>query len=193
MNTLQPAVNIILGSASPRRKELLAGLDLDFVIDTKTNFVEIYPDTIPLAEVPEYLAKGKSNGFHRELQPSELLITADTMVLCNGEMMGKPKDKADAARMLGMLQNNKHTVITGVCLRSCKKMKSFTTTSNVCFGKLSAQEIDYYLEKYKPYDKAGAYGVQEWIGYVGITGLEGSYYNVMGLPVQRLYAELKQF
>lgn len=186
-------MNIILGSASPRRKELLAGLDLDFVVDTKNNFIEVYPDTIPLAEVPEYLAKGKSNGFHRELQSNELLITADTMVLCNGEMLGKPKDKADATRMLGMLQNNKHTVITGVCLRSYNKMKSFTTTSNVCFGKLSAEEIDYYLEKYKPYDKAGAYGVQEWIGYVGITGLEGSYYNVMGLPVQRLYAELKQF
>lgn len=184
---------IILGSASPRRKELLAGLDIEFVVDTQNNFVEVYPDTIPLHEVPEYLAKGKSNGYHRGLAADEMLITADTMVLCNGEMMGKPKDKADAARMLGMLQDNKHTVITGVCIRSCHQMRSFTVTSNVCFGKLSAVEIEYYLEKYKPYDKAGAYGVQEWIGYVGITALEGSYYNVMGLPVQRLYAELSHF
>lgn len=166
MNAIQPTSNIILGSASPRRKELLAGLDINFEVDTRNNFIEIYPNTIPLADVPEYLAKGKSNGFHRELQQGEILITADTMVLCNGEMMGKPKDKADAARMLGMLQDNKHTVITGVCLRRCDKMKSFTVTSNVYFGKLSATEIDYYLTKYKPYDKAGAYGVQEWIGYV---------------------------
>lgn len=184
---------IILGSASPRRRELLAGLDLEFTVDTQTNFTEAFSPGMPHSAVTEYLAKGKSLGFHRELRDNEILITADTMVLCGEKILGKPKDKAGAARMLGLLQGNTHTVLTGVCIRDNAKMKSFTASTKVAFGPLSAEEIEYYLEKYKPYDKAGSYGVQEWIGYVGISGIEGSYYNVMGLPVQRLYRELEQF
>lgn len=184
---------IILGSASPRRRELLSGLDLDFTVDTQTNFTEAFSPGMPHARVTEYLAKGKSYGFHRELRENEILITADTMVLCGEKILGKPKDKAGAAQMLGLLQGNTHTVLTGVCIRDNAKMTSFTASTKVTFGPLSAEEIEYYLEKYKPYDKAGSYGVQEWIGYVGISGIEGSYYNVMGLPVQRLYRELEQF
>lgn len=184
---------IILGSASPRRRELLAGLDLDFIVDTQNNFTETFSSGMPHTAVTEYLAKGKSYGFHRELEKDEILITADTMVLCGEEILGKPKDKTGAVKMLGLLQGNTHTVLTGVCIRNCSKMKSFTAATKVTFGPLSAEEIEYYLEKYKPYDKAGSYGVQEWIGYVGISGIEGSYYNVMGLPVQRLYRELESF
>ena len=143
--------------------------------------------------VPEYMAKGKSDGFHRELSENEILITADTMVLCNGAILGKPKDKEDALRMLGMLQNNKHTVITGVCIRSNHKKRSFSASTEVFFDTLSEEELEHYVEIYKPYDKAGAYGVQEWIGYIGINRIEGSYFNVMGLPVQRLYNELREF
>ena len=184
---------IILGSASPRRKELLAGLDIEFTIDTKNNFTEIWPKDFPTTEIPEYLAKGKSNGFHRELEEDEIIITADTMVLCNNEILGKPKDKEGAIEMVGKLQDNSHKVLTGVCIRSKDKIKSFTVSTVVKFEKLSAEEIEYYIEKYQPYDKAGSYGVQEWIGYVGISSIEGSYYNVMGLPVQRLYKELEVF
>lgn len=183
----------ILGSASPRRKELMQGLDIDFTIDTGNSFEEIYPDDIDIHNVPEFLAKGKSHGFHRMLEADEVLVTADTMVLCNGLILGKPKDKEDAMRMLKMLQNNRHTVITGVCIRSCNAETSFSSATEVYFNKLSDSELEYYLEHYKPYDKAGAYGVQEWIGYVGISRIEGSYYNVMGLPVQRLYIELEKF
>ncbi len=184
---------IILGSASPRRKELMQGLDIEFTIDTENRFEEIVPAEMDVYQVPEYMAKGKSYGFHRQLIDNEILITADTMVLCNGEIIGKPKDKADAMRMLQMLQDNRHTVITGVCIRSNKAEKSFSATTDVYFNPLSGEELEFYLDKYKPYDKAGAYGVQEWIGYVGINRIEGSYYNVMGLPVQRLYNELTDF
>lgn len=184
---------IILGSASPRRKELMQGLDIEFTIDTKNSFKEVYPDNIDIQSVPEFLAKGKSHGFHRVLESDEILITADTMVLCNGTILGKPKDKADAMRMLKMLQGNRHTVITGVCIRNHNAETSFSAATEVYFNKLSDNELEYYLEHYKPYDKAGAYGVQEWIGYVGINRIEGSYYNVMGLPVQRLYVELYRF
>lgn len=184
---------IILASGSPRRKELMAGLDIDFTIDTQTSFEEIFPPELPHNEVPEFLAKGKSHGFHRELQEGELLITADTMVLCQGQILGKPKDRAGAIQMLRLLQGNTHTVLTGVCLRDPKKVHSFTAATKVTFGKLSQDEIEHYLDKYKPYDKAGAYGVQEWIGYVAISGIEGSYYNVMGLPVHLLYKALETF
>ncbi len=184
---------VILGSASPRRKELMQGLDIEFTIDTGNNFEEVVPQDMDITEVPEYMAKGKSHGFHRQLAENEILITADTMVLCNGKILGKPQDREDARRMLKMLQRNQHTVITGVCLRNDKKEKSFSSTTEVFFNALSDEEIDFYLEKYKPYDKAGAYGVQEWIGYIGIARIEGSFYNVMGLPVHRLYNELSGF
>lgn len=184
---------LILGSASPRRKELMLGLGIDFTIDTGNSFEEVVPDGMDIMLVPEYMANGKSMGFHRELESNEILVTADTMVLCNGEILGKPKDKADAMRMLKMLQGNRHTVITGVCIRSTSACKSFSASTEVFFRNLSDEELEYYINRYKPYDKAGAYGAQEWIGYVGINRIEGSYFNVMGLPVQRLYNELIDF
>ncbi|MBQ7773198.1 MAG: septum formation protein Maf [Bacteroidales bacterium] len=184
---------LVLASASPRRKELLAGLGVDFTIDTGSTFKEISPEGMPLVEIPEYMAKGKSYGFHRPLMSDEILITADTMVLCADEIMGKPADREDAVRMLLKLQDNRHQVLTGVCIRSLGREVSFTASTEVAFGKLSMDEIDYYIDNYKPYDKAGAYGVQEWIGYAGIKGIEGSYFNVVGLPVHLLYRRLKEF
>ena len=184
---------IILASASPRRKELMAGLGFEFTIDTRNNFEEVIPQGYDVNLAPEYLAKGKSHGFHRALEEDEIIITADTMVLCNGQILGKPSGRANAMEMLKMLQNNRHRVITGVCIRDAHREVSFLSTTEVYFNALSDSELDYYLDNYKPYDKAGAYGVQEWIGYVGINRIEGSYYNVMGLPVQRLYTELEKF
>lgn len=143
--------------------------------------------------IPQYLAIGKSHGFHRPLCENEILITADTMVLCGNGIMGKPKSRTEAIAMLKKLQDNRHTVLTGVCIRSAAKERAFTCSSTVWFSKLTNEEIEYYIDSYKPYDKAGSYGVQEWIGYVAIKGIEGSYFNVMGLPVQRLYTELKKF
>ena len=184
---------LILASASPRRRDLLAGLGVDFTIDTGNTFEEVIPDGLPQPQVPEYMAKGKSHGFHRELQSDEIIITADTMVLCEDEIMGKPKDREDAVRMIEKLQDNTHTVYTGVCIRSLEKEVSFTVATDVRFGNLTPDEISYYIETCKPFDKAGAYGVQEWIGYAAIKGIEGSYFNVVGLPVHRLYHELKNF
>ena len=184
---------LILASASPRRRELLAGLGVDFIIDTGNTFEEVIPSGFPHPQVPEYMAKGKSHGFHRELQSDEIIITADTMVLCEDEIMGKPKDREDAVRMIEKLQDNTHTVYTGVCIRSLEKEVSFTVATDVRFGNLTPDEISYYIDTCKPFDKAGAYGVQEWIGYAAIKGIEGSYFNVVGLPVHRLYHELKNF
>ena len=184
---------LILASASPRRRELLAGLGVDFTIDTGNTFEEVIPDGLPQPQVPEYMAKGKSHGFHRGLQSDEIIITADTMVLCEDEIMGKPKDREDAVRMIEKLQDNTHTVYTGVCIRSLEKEVSFTVATDVRFGNLTPDEISYYIDTCKPFDKAGAYGVQEWIGYAAIKGIEGSYFNVVGLPVHRLYHELKNF
>lgn len=193
LNELIKSKRIILASASPRRKELMEGLGLNFTIDTRNNFQEIVPDGLDVNLVPEYLAKGKSYGFHRELEDDEIIITADTMVMCDGKILGKPSDKENAMQMLKMLQSNTHTVITGVCIRSREKEDSFSVTTKVFFNELSDEELDYYIENYRPYDKAGAYGVQEWIGHIGISRIEGSYFNVMGLPVQRLYTELQKF
>lgn len=184
---------IILASNSPRRKELLALLDLEFTVDTGTDFVEEYPPDTPHVKVPELMSRGKSLGFHRELESDEILVTSDTMVLCGTEILGKPSDKEDAARMLRLLSGREHQVITAVTIRSAAKEKTFSVSSNVYFKELSESEIDYYIETYKPFDKAGAYGIQEWIGYIGITGIEGSFYNVMGFPTQRFYEELQEF
>ena len=184
---------IILASASPRRKELLGGLGVEFTIDTKNSFEEIAPEGLPFTQYPEYMAKGKSHGFHRNLLPSEILVTADTMVLCSDEIMGKPTDRADAIRMVQKLQNNRHSVLTGVCIRSLDKEVCFTASTDVFFDELSQEEIEYYVDTYRPFDKAGAYGVQEWVGYAGIKRIEGSYFNVVGLPVQMLYQKLKEF
>lgn len=185
--------HIILGSASPRRRELLAGLDLEFEVDTRNNFTEHYDPSTPHRDIPQMLSVGKSHGFHRPLEEDEVLITADTLVLCGDEVLGKPHDHADAVRMLHLLSGRTHEVITGVTIRDSHREESFSDSCLVHFAPLSDAEIEHYLDKYKPYDKAGSYGVQEWIGYAAITGLTGSYFTVMGLPVHLVYAELKKF
>lgn len=185
---------LILASGSPRRRELLAGLDLDFEVDTRNNFNECFDPSTPFDEVPMLMARGKSHGFHRPLEKDEILITADTMVILPGkEILGKPKDRADAFRMLRDLSGKDHLVITAVVLRWTEKEDAFSATTTVSFKELSDEEIDYYIDTYKPYDKAGAYAIQEWIGHIGISGIDGSYFNVVGFPVQRLYAALERF
>ena len=185
--------HIILASKSPRRQELLRGMGVDFEILTKETD-ESFPPEMPLDEVPKYLSLQKSLAFgENELPKDYLLITSDTVVICEGEILGKPKDREDAARMLQLLSGKTHHVVTGVTVRSAEKTVSFAVRSNVTFADLEQDEIDYYIEHCKPYDKAGAYGIQEWIGYVGISGLEGSFYNVMGLPTRKLYQALKGF
>jgi septum formation protein len=185
--------HIILASKSPRRQELLRGMGVDLEILTKET-PENYPTDLPLDEVPKYLSLQKSLAFRDEELPADyLLITSDTVVICEGEILGKPKDREDAERMLQLLSGKTHHVVTGVTVRSAKKTESFAVRSNVTFAELDDEEINYYIEHCKPYDKAGAYGIQEWIGYVGISGLEGSFYNVMGLPTRKLYQCLKGF
>lgn len=184
---------IILASGSPRRRELLSAMDIPFTVDTGNTFDESWSSDTPHEKVPELMSEGKSFGFHRELADNEILVTSDTMVLCGTEILGKPKDRDDAIRMLKLLSGRGHQVITAVTLRDREKKKTFSVTSNVFFKELSDSEITYYLDTYKPYDKAGAYGIQEWIGYIGISRLEGSFYNVMGFPASRFYEELKVF
>jgi len=185
--------HIILASKSPRRQELLRGMGVEFSILTKETD-ESFPPEMPLDEVPKYLSLQKSLAFSVDELPADyLLITSDTVVICEGEILGKPKDREDATRMLQLLSGKTHHVVTGVTVRSAEKTESFAVRSNVTFAQLDAEEIDYYIEHCKPFDKAGAYGIQEWIGYVGISGLEGSFYNVMGLPTRKLYQCLKGF
>ena len=185
--------HIILASKSPRRQELLRGMGVEFSILTKETD-ERFPSDMLLDEVPKYLSLQKSLAFADEELPADyLLITSDTVVICEGEILGKPKDREDAVRMLQLLSGKTHHVVTGVTVRSAEKTESFAVRSNVTFAQLDDEEIDYYIEHCKPYDKAGAYGIQEWIGYVGISGLEGSFYNVMGLPTRKLYGVLKAF
>lgn len=184
---------ILLASKSPRRHYLLKGLGIDF--KTVDNFQddESYPENMAISEIPVYLAKKKADKYNELLDDASILIAADTIVWCDNKVVNKPGSYDEAYRMLHRLSDNKHTVITGVCLRSAKKETTFTATTDVYFTKLSDNEIKYYLEKFKPFDKAGAYGIQEWIGYIGIEKIEGSYFNVMGLPVQKVYKELKKF
>ena len=183
---------LILASASPRRRELLAACDLDFVLAEKFECEECYPADLEADKVAEYLSQLKSNAYPHALATNDILLTADTVVIAGGEILGKPKDSADAERMLKMLSGATHKVVTGVSLRTTKQTISFSAESLVSFRALENEEIAYYIEKYRPLDKAGAYGIQEWIGYIGIEGIEGSFYNVMGLPVQRLYSALKE-
>lgn len=183
---------IILASNSPRRRELLSGLGVDYKVKIVPGIDETYPESLNGEEIPVYIAQEKANAYRASLQPDELVITADTIVYVDGMVLGKPVDEADACRMLRMLSGRTHQVITGVCLTTVDFQKSFASVTEVTFDTLSDEEIGYYVEKYRPMDKAGSYGVQEWIGFVGVTGLKGSYYNVMGLPVQRLYKELKE-
>lgn len=184
---------IILGSNSPRRKTLLAGLDIDFEVKTIPGIDESYPSTLPFEEVPLYISGKKAEAFQKEMTDDELLITADTVVVTDKEILGKPKDKADAVRILNLLSGREHRVITGVHIITKEKSTEFSVVSTVSFAQLKPEEISYYLEKYSPYDKAGSYGIQEWIGYIGVESINGSFYNVMGLPVQRLYRELQSF
>ena len=183
---------LVLGSKSPRRKELLLEMGLDFEIRSK-EFDEVVPDHIDSTEAPEYLAKLKGESFKSDLQAGELIITADTLVLLDGNILGKPKDKNEALDMITALSGNTHQVITGVSLISTKKQTSFSDSTSVQFYNLSPKEIKYYVEKFEPYDKAGGYGIQEWIGLIGALKVNGCFYNVIGLPVPRLYQVLKRF
>ena len=180
-----------MASNSPRRKELLSGLDLDYEVKVLPDIEENYPESLPTAEIPVYIAAEKAEAYRQMMADDELIITADTVVVLGNEVLGKPTDLDDARRMLRELSGQTHQVITGVCLMTREKQRKFAVTTDVTFKELSDEEIDYYVEKYQPLDKAGAYGIQEWIGYIGVTGLNGSYFNVMGLPVQRIYQELK--
>ena len=214
-------MHIILASNSPRRKELLAGLGIPYDVFVLQGIDESYPDTLPANEVAEYIARKKAKAYRNEIRSTKneklstdsklstlnsqlitppnwegmgegLILTADTIVVCDGEILGKPHDADDACAMLRKLSGKTHQVYTGYCLQTADKTVSGTVCSDVTFKELSDEEITYYVEKYKPLDKAGAYGIQEWIGYIGITGIRGSYYNVMGLPVQRIYEEIKK-
>jgi len=184
---------IILGSNSPRRKELLAGLDIAFEVDTKNNFEEVYAPETPHEKIPEVLSEGKSYGFHRELEDDEILITSDTLVLCEDRVMGKPHSQEEAADMLRHLSGKAHKVITAVTIRDSRSHNTVSDTAVVHFKELTDNEIDYYIDTYRPFDKAGAYGIQEWIGYIGIDKIEGSYFTIMGLPVHLVYDLLNKF
>lgn len=184
---------LILASQSPRRKMLLKGLDLSFEIVVKDDVDESYPADLTMIEIPEFLARKKSDHYTDLLDERTILITADTIVWHNDEVVGKPVDADNAQAIIKRLSGNTHIVVTGVCLRMCNKIRVFHSVSNVYFRELYPEEIKYYIEKYRPFDKAGAYGIQEWIGYVGIEKIEGSFYNVMGLPVQMVYQELSKF
>lgn len=191
--------HIILCSNSPRRQELLGGLGIDFEVDTATDFKESFVPGIAPDRLPERMSRGKSLGFHRPLQEQEILITADTLVILpavGGEparILGKPRDRAQAVEMLRLLSGRRHHVVTAVTLRDCRHRRTFKVRTEVWFKELSQEEITYYVDTYKPYDKAGAYAIQEWIGYVGITRIKGSYFNVVGFPVQRVYEALRSF
>ncbi|MBR3014164.1 MAG: septum formation protein Maf [Bacteroidaceae bacterium] len=184
--------HVILASNSPRRKELLRGLGIDFEVRTLPYIDESYPDTLQCGDIPLYISREKADAYRASMADDELLITADTIVWLHGEVLGKPRDRNEAIQMLHKLSGNTHQVYTGVTLTTRDWQHSFSVETHVHFARLTDAEITYYVDHYRPFDKAGAYGVQEWIGYVGVEGLEGSYYNVMGLPVQRLYRELQK-
>ncbi len=185
--------HIILASNSPRRKELLEGLDLDFEVRVLPGIDETYPRTLPAAEIPLYIAKEKADAYRSQLTDKDLLITADTVVILGEDVLGKPVDNQDAFRMLRLLSGKTHQVVTGVCIITNQRQSEFSVSTDVSFDELSDSEIEYYIKTYSPMDKAGAYGIQEWIGHVAVSSLNGSYFNVMGFPVQRIYKELKTF
>ena len=183
--------DILLASNSPRRKELLAGLDIKYRVAALPDIDESYPEELSCDLVAEYISQKKALAYSQLMKEDSLIITADTVVVCENDVLGKPADSDDAKRMLRQLSGKTHKVITGVTIRTVKEDHSFSSISLVTFAELSDSEIDYYIEKYKPFDKAGSYGVQEWIGYIGVEKIEGSYFNVMGLPIQRVYSILK--
>lgn len=184
--------HIILASNSPRRRELLSGFGIDYEVKILPGIDESYPENLTGEEIPMYIAREKADAYRPSIKPDELIITADTIVCLEGQVLGKPKDEADACRMLRLLSGRTHQVITGVCITTAEMQRTFAATTDVTFDTLSEEEITHYVNNYRPMDKAGAYGVQEWIGFIGVTRLEGSYFNVMGLPIQRLYKELKR-
>jgi septum formation protein len=183
-------MKIILASNSPRRRELLKGLDVDFEVKVLPGIAETHPEDMCANEIPEYEAIKKSDAYN--VIEDELLITADTMVILDGEALGKPKDDDDAKAMLRKLSGKTHHVVTGVCLKTIDVCRHFSVVTAVTFKELKDDEINYYVDNYHPTDKAGAYGIQEWIGYIGVTGINGSYFNVMGFPVQRIYEEMRK-
>ena len=185
--------NVVLASNSPRRKELLQRLGIPFKVRTLFGIDESYPDTLRGEDIVRYISRNKANAYRSSMGPDELLITADTIVYLQGEVMGKPHDTDDARRMLRALAGQVHQVITGVTIITANDMENFAVTSHVKFSDLSDDEINYYVDRYLPLDKAGAYGIQEWIGLVAVEELRGSYFNVVGLPIQRLYQALKRF
>ena len=183
---------IILASASPRRRELMGGLDVIYEVRTLPDVDESFPSALQGGDIPLYISQKKAEAYRSIMAPDELVITADTIVWLDGKALGKPTDVDEARRMLRNMSGKTHNVFTGVTITTATHSGSFTACSNVTFATLDDEEIEYYLGKYKPMDKAGAYGVQEWIGYIGMENIEGSYFNVMGLPVQRVYNELKK-
>lgn len=187
------AKKIILASNSPRRRELLAGLDISFEVKVIPGIDESYPEDLTAVEVPQYISKAKADAYLGMIDSDTMVITADTVVVLDDEILGKPVDDDDARRILHKLSGKTHQVITGVCLTSLDKQRVFAVTTGVTFKQFTEQEIDYYVSNYHPLDKAGAYGIQEWIGHIGVTALNGSYFNVMGLPVQRIYMEMQDF
>ena len=184
--------NLILASASPRRRQLLSDCGLTFTLADKFECDETFDTSMPCNQVAEYLSTLKSNAYPKSLEANDILLTADTVVIADNRILGKPADRAEAVAMLTMLSGKSHSVITGVTIRTAERTHSFSVESIVNFREITAEEIDYYIDTYKPFDKAGAYGIQEWIGYVAIESIEGSFFNVMGLPVQRLYVELSK-
>lgn len=182
---------IILASNSPRRKELLGGLGITYEVKTLPDIDESYPEGLDAEEIPLHIARNKADAYRSMMQPNELIVTADTIVWLDGMVLGKPKDETDACRMLRCLSGKTHQVVTGVCLTTLEKQRCFATVTDVTFAELTEEEINYYVSRYRPLDKAGAYGIQEWIGYIGVQNISGSYFNVVGLPIQRLYTELK--
>lgn len=185
--------HIILASNSPRRRELMRGLDIDFDVRVLPDVAESYPADMAAEDIPRYISTEKAEAYKEMLKDGQLLITADTMVILGGVALGKPKDDAGARRMLRMLSGKTHKVVTGVTLTTTDRQRSFSVSTDVSFKQLEDSEIDYYVDRYHPLDKAGAYGIQEWIGYIGVTGINGSYFNVMGLPVQRIWDEMQRF
>ena len=184
---------IILASASPRRQQLLSDLDIPFTVLVIKDIDESYPNDLPVEDVAAFLSKKKSESYLENLKDNTIVITADTVVINEGQVLGKPKDKAEAIAILKSLSGKTHQVITGVTLSSKEKSHTFSAITDVEFSVLDDDEIHYYIDNYEPYDKAGAYGIQEWIGYVGVEHIQGSYFNVMGLPVHQVYQALKAF
>ncbi len=193
LNQLLKGKTIILASQSPRRQQLLSELGLPFEVRFFSEVDESYPGNLSFTQIPVYLALKKAKPYKSTLKDNEILITSDTIVWCKGQVLGKPSDRDDAISILRTLSGSKHTVVTGVAMTHIDRMHSFIAETDVYFRHLSDEEIVYYIDNFKPFDKAGAYGIQEWIGYVGVERIDGSYFNVMGLPVQKLYSELLSF